>query len=74
MPLSEIPGYWAGQRTGRFLVLHLQLILFRRDVLITFKQLYKIAAVIEAAVISNGGNWGIGGAKQGAGTFNPVII
>lgn len=55
-------------------MLHLQLILFGGNVLIAFKDFDEIAAVIEAAVISNGSDGSIGSAKQGTGAFNPVVV
>lgn len=55
-------------------MLHLQLVLLRGDMLIAFKEFDKIAAVIEATVIGNGSDRGIGGAKQGTGAFNPVVV
>lgn len=58
----------------RRLALHLHLVLLWSDVFISFKELDKIAAVIEAAVISNRGNRRIGGAEHSACMLNTVIV
>lgn len=63
-----------GVRFKCVLMLHLQLILLRGNMLIAFKYFDKIAAVIKAAVISDGSDRGIGRTKQGTGAFNPVVV
>ena len=42
--------------------------------LVALKQLDEVAAVVKAAVVSDGSYGGIGGAQKGTGMFNAVIV
>ena len=42
--------------------------------LIPFKKFYEVAAIVKAAVISDGSDRGVGSAKHGTGVFYTVVI
>ena len=41
---------------------------------IPFKKFDEVTAIVETAVVGDGGNGGIGSAKHGTGVFDSVII